>query len=203
MGNFELSLNEEIALMLESNLTPTELFILRLLFLGQYDQKYLINYISNLSDGKSLLRQVLESLINKKVINSTYTIPKEGQALNVNNIPFNKNFLKKYIRESNELGKELFELYPSFISIRGKMVSIKNITKANLYSIEDFCTYYAKAIKSSGITHERVMDALRFGIENDLIHYGITEFVASMKWVELEQLQQMDDINGYKNSELI
>lgn len=203
MGNFELSLEEEITVLIDSGLTPTELFILRLLFLGQTDQKYLINYISNINNGKDLLRQVLGSLIDKKVINSTYTIPKEGQALNVNNIPFNKNFLKKYIRESNELGKELFETYPSFISIRGKMVSIKNITKANLYSIEEFCQYYAKAIKSSSVTHERVMEALRFGIENDLIHYGITEFIASMKWLELEQLQQMGDINGYKNSELI
>ena len=42
--HFELSLNEEIQIYINSGLTPTELFILRLLFLASDgDSKYLIN----------------------------------------------------------------------------------------------------------------------------------------------------------------
>lgn len=204
MQRFELSLNEEIKILQESGLTPTELFILRLLFLAvDGDSSLLINYVTNISNGKQILRQVLESLLNKKVINSTFILPKEGESLNVKNIPFNKNFLKKYIRESNELGKELFDLFPSFITINGRMCSIKNITKGNFFSIEEFCRYYAKSIKSSGITHDRVIEALKFGIENNLIHYSLLEFVASMKYLELEQIRDSGNINGYQNSELI
>jgi hypothetical protein len=183
----ELSLNEEITIYINSSLTPTELFILRLLFLAiEGNSKFLYNYLSNVSNGKILFRKVLESLKEKKVILSTFNIPREGDVLNFNNIPFNKNFLKMYIRESNELGKELFDLYPPFININGKLCSIKNFTKAGLFSIEEFCLYYAKTIKNASVTHERVMEALRFGKENNLINYSILEFIASNKWNEIE-----------------
>jgi len=200
-----LSFQEELDILIESQLTATELFVIRLIYLACDDQaQYLKNYISSLGiNGKSFLRQVLESLINKKVINSTFTLPKEGEALNVKNIPFNKNFLKKYIRESNEIGKEFFDAYPPFININGKLCSIKNFAKANLFSFEDFCTHYGKNIKNATVTHERVMEALIFGKENNLINYSILEFIASKKWEEIEYIRDSGDINGYSNSELI
>lgn len=202
--NFELSLNEETQIYINSGLTPTELFILRLLFLAiDGDSKPLSTYLSNVSNGKDLFRKVLESLVNKKVINSTFKVPKEGETLNFRNIPFNKNFLKMYIRESNEIGKELFDAYPPFININGKLCSIKNFTKANLFSLEDFCLYYSKSIKSSGITHERVMEALEFAKEHNLVNYSIIEFIASMKWQEIEYIRNSGNVNGYNNSELL
>ena len=141
----ELSIEEEVQIYINSGLTPTELFIVRLLFLAiDGEAKYLINYLSNVKDGKILLRNVLESLQNKKVINSTYKIPNEGESFNFKNIPFNKNFIKMYVRESHEIGKEFFDAYPPFINIGGKLCSIKNFTKANLFSLEDFCLFYAK-----------------------------------------------------------
>lgn len=174
MQHFELSLNEETNIYINSGLTPTELYVLRLLFLAiDGDPAYLINYLSNVSNGKELFRQVLISLQDKKVILSSFKIPCEGESLNYKNIPFNKNFIKMYIRESNELGKELFDLYPPFINIGGKLCSIKNFTKANLFTFEDFCIYYAKAIKLAGVTHERVIEALEFAKENNLINYTI------------------------------
>lgn len=200
----DISTKEEIAIYLNSGLTPTELFILRLLYLAiDGDQSFLINYLSNVFNGKQLLRSVLESLMEKKVINSTFKIPKEGESLNYKNIPFNKNFLKMYIRESNELGKEFFDLYPPFISINGKMCSIKNFTKANLFSMEDFCLFYAKAIKNSNTTHDRVMNSLAYGIENNLINYTILEFIASKKYEEIDFIRNSGNINGYNNTELL
>ena len=202
--HFELSLNEEIQIYINSGLTPTELFILRLLFLAsEGDSKYLINYVSNTSNGKEVLKSVLQSLINKKVINSTFSIPKEGESLNFKTIPFNKNFTKMYLKESHELGKEFFEAYPPFINIKGKLCSIKNFTKANLFSFEDFCIYYAKAIKNAKITHERIMENLEFAKEHNLINYSIIEFLASQKWLEIEYIRNSGNVNGYNNSELL
>lgn len=204
MQQFELSLKEEINIYINSGLTPTELFIVRMLFLavdGEPDM--LINYLSNVSNGKELFRQVLESLQNKKVILASFKLPREGEVLNYKNIPFNKNFLKMYVRESNEMGKELFDAYPPFININGKLCSIKNFTRAGLFTFDEFCLYYAKAIKSAGITHDRVMEALEFGKENNLINYSILEFIASHKWVEIEYIQGSGNVNGYNNSELL
>ena len=108
-----------------------------------------------------------------------------------------------YVRESNEMGKELFDAYPPFISINGKLCSIKNFTRAGLYTFEEFCLYYAKAIKAAGVTHERVMDALEFGKENNLLNYSILEFIASHKWIEIEYIRSSGNVNGYNNSELL
>ncbi len=204
MQQFELSLKEEINIYINSGLTPTELFILRLLFLavnGEPDM--LINYLSNVSNGKELFRKVLESLQEKKVILASFKVPREGETLNYKNIPFNKNFLKMYVRESNEMGKELFDAYPPFINIGGKLCSIKNFTKAGLYTFEEFCLYYAKAIKVAGVTHDRVMEALEFGKEHNLLNYSILEFIASHKWEEIEYIRSSGDVNGYNNSELL
>ena len=204
MGNFELSLQEEINIYSNSGLTPTELFIVRLLFLAiDGNSKFLVNYLTSVSNGKELFKSVLSSLLEKGIINSTFKLPKEGESLNFKNIPFNKNFLKKYIRESNELGKELFDEYPPFININGKMYSIKNFTKAGLFSLEDFCIHYAKAIKNANVTHEKVMESLRYAKEHNLIHYSILEFIASSKWVEIEYIKNSGNINGYNNSELL
>ena len=204
MQNFELSLNEEIEIYVSSGLTPTELFIIRLLFLAiDGDAKFLSKYVSSASKGKEILRAVLTSLLSKGIINSTFKLPNEGESLNFKNIPFNKNFLKKYVRESHELGKELFDEYPPFITINGKMFSIKNFTKAGLFSMEDFCIYYAKAIKNAQVTHERVMEALIYGKEHNLINYSILEFIASMKWNEIEHIRNSGNVNGYNNSELL
>lgn len=204
MQHFELSLKEEIAIYINSGLTPTELFIIRLLYLAiDGDQSFLINYLSNISNGKQLMRETLESLIKKQVINSTFKIPQEGESLNFKNIPFNKNFLKMYVRESNELGKSFFDAYPSFITINGKLCSIKNFTKANLFSFDEFCLFYAKQIKNSNIAHERIMELLAYGVENNLINYTILEFLASRKWNELEFIRSSDNINGYNNTELL
>lgn len=202
--NHNLSLQEEINICISSNLTPSELFILRLIFLAQDgDSSYITNYLSNVSNGKQVFITVLTSLKQKGIILSGFNLPKEGDMLRFTEIPINKNFIKKYIRESNQLGKELFDLYPPFININGKMVSIKNFTKANLFSIDDFCIFYAKQIKSSGITHERVINALKFGIENDLIRYSILEFIASKKYLEIEYIRDSGEINNYNNTELI
>lgn len=204
MQHFELSLKEETNIYINSNLTPTELFVLRLLLLAiDGDQTYLINYITNISNGKELFRSVLQSLVTKKVINATFKVPQEGESLNYKNIPFNKNFIKMYLRESNEAGKEFFDAYPPFINIGGKLCSIKNFTKAGLFSFDEFCVFYAKQIKNSSATHERVMENLLFAKEHNLINYTVLEFIASKKWEEIEYIRNSGNINGYNNTELL
>lgn len=202
--NSELSLQEEINLYVSSNLTPSELFIIRLLFLAQDGEpKHLLDYLSNVTDGKKLFRLVLKSLQDKKVILASFKIPDEGQSMRYSDIPFNKNFLKRYIRESNQLGKELFDKYPDVMFINGNRAQIKNFTKAGLYSLDEFCLYYTKQIKAASATHERVMSALEFGIENNLIRFTILEFIASRKWEFLERLRDTGDFAGYDNTVLL
>ncbi len=202
--NSELSLKEEINIYINSGLTPSELFILRLLFLAQDGDLSLINnYISNADNGKEVFKVVLKSLQNKGIILASFKMPKEGETLKFTDIPINKNFVKKFIKESNQIGKEFFDAYPPFIYINGKMASIKNITKAGLFSIDEFCFFYGRQLKLSSVKHERVMEALEYGKEHNLINYSILEFIASQKWNEIEYIRNSGEVAGYQNSELL
>lgn len=202
--NSELSLKEEINIYINSGLTPSELFILRLLFLAQDGDTSLINnYISNADNGKEVFKVVLKSLQNKGIILASFKMPKEGEILRYTDIPINKNFVKKFIKESNQIGKEFFDAYPPFIYINGKMASIKNITKAGLFSIDEFCFFYGRQLKLSSVKHERVMEALEYGKEHNLINYSILEFIASQKWNEIEYIRSSGEVAGYQNSELL
>ena len=202
--NSELSLKEEINIYINSGLTPSELFILRLLFLAQDGDTTLINnYLSNTTNGKELFLTILNNLKNKGIILSSFKIPTEGNILKYTDIPINKNFVKKFIKESNQIGKEFFDAYPPFIYINGKMASIKNITKAGLFSIDEFCFYYGRQLKLSSVTHERIMESLEYGKEHGLINYSILEFIASQKWNEIEYIRNSGEVAGYKNSELL
>ncbi len=202
--NSELSLKEEIDIYINNGLTPSELFILRLLFLAQDGDTSLINnYISNADNGKEVFKVVLKSLQNKGVILASFKMPKEGETLKYTDIPINKNFVKRFIKESNQIGKEFFDAYPPFIYINGRMASIKNITKAGLFSIDEFCFFYGRQLKLSSVKHERVMEALEYGKEHNLINYSILEFIASQKWNEIEYIRSSGEVAGYQNSELL
>ena len=202
--NSELSLKEEINIYINNGLTPSELFILRLLFLAQDGDMSLINnYISNADNGKEVFKVVLKSLQNKGVILASFKMPKEGETLKYTDIPINKNFVKRFIKESNQIGKEFFDAYPPFIYINGRMASIKNITKAGLFSIDEFCFFYGRQLKLSSVKHERVMEALAYGKEHNLINYSILEFIASQKWNEIEHIRTSGEVAGYQNSELL
>ena len=202
--NSELSLKEEINIYINNGLTPSELFILRLLFLAQDGDLTLINnYISNADNGKEVFKVVLKSLQNKGIILASFKMPKEGEALRFTDIPINKNFVKRFIKESNQIGKEFFDAYPPFIFINGRKASIKNITKAGLFSIDEFCFFYGRQLKLSSIKHERVMEALEYGKEHNLINYSILEFIASQKWNEIEHIRNSGEVAGYQNSELL
>jgi hypothetical protein len=200
----DFSLQEEINICIQSGITPTELLIIKLILLAiDGEPNSLINYISNISNGKIVLRQVLESLMNKGIINSTFNIPNEGESLNVKKIPFNKNFIKRYFKEANIAGKEFFDAYPPFINIGGKLCSIKNFTKANLFSLEDFCRFYTKSIKYSKVKHEFVMEMLEYGKTHNLVNYSIIEFIASQKYNEIDYIKNSGNVNGYNNTELL
>ena len=82
-------------------------------------------------------------------------------------------------------------------------MSIRNFTKAGLFSFEDFCLFYAKAIKNSGVTHERILELLEYAKEHNLIHYSIIEFLASKKYEEIQYIKDSGNVNGYSNSEFI
>ena len=202
MKYIELSFDREIELMIKYQIFPEELLFIKLVFLAQEGHpEYLSKYFSQMP-LKGAPRDTMLSLQEKGIINKSYKIPEKGQTFNPLEVDFNKLFMKSYLQHSYDMGMELFTIYPSFVNISGKLCSIKNISK-NFNSFEEFAFAYGKAIKFDEETHNEILELVQWAKEQDLIHYGICEFIISFKWLELKELQEIG-VNGmFKTNELI
>lgn len=172
-------------LMISFNLSADELLLVYLTFLAQEEEdhpEYLAKWFSN--GGKERLHNLFESLKEKGIIRKDYN-PK---VYSPDDIEFNKNFLKSWLKCSGELGKELFEAYPPFLNINGKLCPLKNVAK-KFSSLEEFFFHYSVTIKHNPEKHKHIMELLEWGKEHNCINYGITEFVISHKWEEIEYLK--------------
>lgn len=182
-------------------LTAEELLVVKLVFLAQENHAEHLKMFKEDCSNSGLLT-ILQNLQEKEVILKSYKLPAVNSKFYPENVEFNKIFMKNYLQHSYDMGMELFLAYPSFVSIQGKQCSLKNLSKM-FHSIDDFAYNYAKNIKFNLEKHKEVLEILEWAKENNLLHYGISEFITSLKWLELAELMESGDINGYSNSELL
>ena len=197
MRNLELSIEREIDFLIKYNLTPDELFLMKLIWYAQDGHpEYLSEYFSE-NQLTLELRDVLLSLQYKGIINKSYEVPEKGSILNPLDVDFNKNVVNSFLKHSLDLGMELFNAYPVFTIINGRTFSLRNITK--LYkSLEEMAWEYGKAIKFDPEKHKEVIDLLEYGKENNLVQSGICDFIASNQWLTLKELR--DGGTGFFNT---
>lgn len=171
--------------MISYRLTADELLLVYLTFLAQEEEghpEFFIKWFSN--GGKSKLKDLFESLKEKGIIHKDYN----PESYNPDDIEFNKNFLKGWLKNSGEMGKELFDSYPPFLNIQGRPAPLKNISK-KFYSLDEFFFFYSSKIKHSPEKHKEVMDILDWAKEHNKINFGVLEFVSSEKWNDLQYLK--------------
>ena len=181
----KLEINTILNLLITYNLTADELLVVYLTFLARDEEghpEYFSKWFSN--GGASKLRDIFNSLKSKGLIKKDYN-PTD---YNPNEIDFNKNFLKSWVKNSGELGQELFEEYPPFMTSGAKLYPLKNIAK-KFNTLDEFFFAYSSAIKHNPETHKEVMELLKWGKEHGQITYGITEFIISQKWRELKYIR--------------
>lgn len=201
MKNLELSIENEIEFMNKYQLTADELFLMKLIWYAQDSHpEYLTNYFSRNQLGKSI-RELLMSLKDKEIILKSYKIPEKGEEFNPNDVIFNKNSTKNFIRYSNELGMDLFNNYPAFTYINGRAFSLRNVTK--LYkSLDEMCFAYGEAIKFNPEKHQEVIELLEYAKENNLINSGICSFIAEHQWDMYAQMRDGEE-GMFNTSELM
>lgn len=171
--------------MIAYNLTADELLLVYLTFLAQEEEghpEYFAKWFSN--GGQSRLRELFNSLKDKGIIHKDYN----PSTYNPDDIEFNKNFLKGWVKGSGELGKELFESYPPFITISGRTYPLKNIAK-KFNSLDDFFFHYSSQIKHNSEKHKEIMEILEWAKTNNKVNSGILEFVCSNGWDALKYLR--------------
>lgn len=186
-----MELNTILNICIAYNLTFDEFFLIYMTFLARDEEgheEYLNKWFSN--GGKERLRELFNSLKAKGIIHKTYN----AESYIPNEIEFNKNFIKGWLKQSGEMGQELFNEYPSYVEIKGRLYSLKNISK-KFYSLDEFYFYYSTSIGHNPEKHKEVMEILRWAKEKNLINFGILEFCASQKWTQLKEMRD----NGLDN----
>lgn len=192
MQKLNFNIDEELALIEKYEITPTEMFVTRLLLLAQEsdeEKEYLVKYLNIPEDVRGDFRNILISLQNKGIILKSYNIPNKGETLDIYEIEFNKNFLKNFYRASGDMGEELFEHYPQFANINGNLVGIRNVSK-KFVDLEDAWRKYGKIIKWNPETHREIIGLLDWATENNIdINKSLANFICDHSWLDLQALR--------------
>lgn len=186
-----LTLENELCLLEKYNLNPTELFTIKLILLAKEDGEYkwLQRYVQIVK-----LREILVSLQEKGIILKSWKLPKEGQQLIVEEIPFNQNFQKQYFRASFEMGEELFNIYPQSTIVNGQVYNLKRVSR-KFDSLEDAFAKYAKYIHNSPEKHQEVIELVKWGIDNGYNFTTLDSFIVDNSWIAIKAMKEGNGIN--------
>lgn len=162
MEHFKFTIENELVLLEKYNLTPTELFTVRVILLAKEEGEY--EWLQRFAQIQKL-RFILESLREKGIILKSWKLPKEGSKLDIEDIPFNQNFQKQFFRASFEMGEELFYTYPQSAVVQGTIYNLRSVSK-HFDSLEQAFLKYAKNIKNNPELHQQIIEDIKWGIEN-------------------------------------
>lgn len=195
-----MDIKTKLMLMKEYNLNTEETFVLELLFLASAEEnhsEHLYEFYNSKLNILSL-REILMNLQDKGIILKSYVIQKENSIFEPRNVAFNKNFLNKYMKFSGELGQELFNVYPHFVTINGITYNIANFAK-KFNSEEEFYYSYGKAIGWNYEKHLEIIDLIKWAKDNtNFLNHNICDFVIAKEWNRLDELK-----NGETNVNII
>ena len=151
--------------------------------------------MNNYDGGVKALRLITNQNIETNEVYTFYRITKEGERLVVEEIAFNKNFLKNFHRESFDMGIELFNEYPQFGNINGNIIPLRGVSK-KFNTLEDMYRYYGKVINWNPETHAEIIDVLKWAKENtQFIQFSLASFVIDRRWDDLKALRDGKLVN--------
>jgi hypothetical protein len=189
--HFKLNIENELVLLEKYNMTPTELFAVRVILLAKEEGEY--EWLQRFAQTVKL-REILISLQEKGIILKSWKLPKEGNALEIESIPLNQNFQKQFFRASFEMGQELFEVYPQSTYVNGSLYNLKRISK-HFDSLEQAFLKYSKYIKNNPDTHQHIIELIQWGIDNGYNFSTLDSFIIDNSWLAIEAMKNGEGVN--------
>ena len=102
----------------------------------------------------------------------------EGDGTKASHYHVTDKWLDEFVTEY-EAGQQLIAAYPSFIQINGVNVPLKTTDRAVIRST------YTDRIHGDRRKHERVIEALEYGVKHGLVNMNLEKFVLSEFWEDL------------------
>lgn len=192
-----LDLAQQLAWCKSFDITPTELLLFEvLLLLQENDDPELVKFYFELSENaRGSFRESLIKLQEAGLVNKSYKIPEKGTTVNPYDIPLNKVKSKQFYKNSFELGKELYENYPLSTVVNGIEYKLRRISK-KFNSLEDAYMRYGKAIGWNPEKHERILELIKQGVENNYNFTTLDDFIVDNDWLNLEAISKDGIINN-------
>ena len=186
------NLDNELILMRDYKLNPTELFVIKVILLAQDGEYEYLQQFNEIFNGQ--LRLLLTNLQSKGIIIKAYKLPKEGTSFIPEDVQFNQNFLKKYYRSAFEMGEELFYTYPQSCTVQGQIFNLRTVSK-HFDSLEQAFQKYAKSIKNNPEIHQEIINNIKWGIENGYNFTTLDRFIIDRGGEALKAFKEGDSIN--------
>ena len=158
------------------------------------DNEYLIKFNNILTVNDIKFRDILISLKSKGIILQSYDVPKPGEVFELAAILINKNFIKNFYRSAFYLGKELYDTYPQSTLVNGCIYTLKRISK-KFNSLEDAFRVYGKIIKWNPETHYKIIELIKWGIDNNYNFTTLDNFIVDQAWNSIEAVKNGVAIN--------
>lgn len=192
-----LDLAQQLTWCKSFDITPTELLLFEvLLLLQENDDPELVKFYFELSENaRGSFRESLIKLQEAGLVNKSYKIPEKGTTVNPYDIPLNKVKSKQFYKNSFELGKELYENYPLSTVVNGIEYKLRRISK-KFNSLEDAYIRYGKAIGWNPEKHERILELIKQGVENNYNFTTLDDFIVDNDWLNLEAISKDGIINN-------
>ncbi len=196
MNKFEMGVEQEIELLRKYNLTPNQLFLIKLWFITTEDQNPipLKRYLE--SNGLDLVKE-LKILQDKQIIIKGCTIPNKIDSDNINEVQFNKLFVKNLFESSVDMFEELRDHYPKTTIINGVVTSLRAVHTLVKYNdpVYEPARIYGKLIKWNKEVHQKILDIIDWANEHNIINCSLGNFIIDRKWEDLEEIRNGDSVN--------
>lgn len=180
------NLEEHIVMLEKYRINSDELLFITVILLIQEGEvsPYISLYFSLPSICRGGIRDILTSLQNKQVITKEYKIPPSGTKFIPEDVIFNKNFIKTFYKGSFWIGKELFENYPISTVVNGVEYKLRRVSK-KFDSLEDAYRAYGKAISWKPDTHQKIMQLIEWGKNNNYQFTTLDSFIVDNDWLNI------------------
>ena len=190
------NLEEHIAMLEKYNINSDELLFITVILLIQEGEvnSYINLYFSLPMTCRGSIRDIIISLQDKQVITKEYKIPPAGTKFIPEDVTFNKNFIKTFYKGSFWIGKELFEIYPISTVVNGIEYKLRRVSK-KFDSLEDAYRAYGKAISWKPETHNKIIQLIEWGKDNNYQFTTLDSFIVDNDWLNIEAMKDSSLMN--------